>query len=302
MSILDTSVGNLRLRNPLVLASGILGSEGSLLARAAEEGFGALTTKSFTLEPREGYKTPITVFTVAGLVNAVGLANPGYKILPDILTVAKKGGVPVIVSVAASNPDEFLIISSYAEECGADAVELNLSCPHVNGHGLEIGQDPGYTGEIVKTVSGSVDIPVFIKVGLSDRVLETVSSALDSGADAVVAINTVRAMVIDVYARQPILSNKYGGLSGPAIHPIATRVIYDIYREFSPPIIGVGGVSSWMDAVEFLLAGASAVGIGTAVAFKGLSIAREILDGIEEYLVSEGFSSIEDIVGYIHKT
>ncbi len=301
MPRLSTKVASLKMLNPLVLASGILGSEGSLLVRAAREGFGAVTTKSFTPEAREGYKTPIIAFVEQGLLNAVGLANPGYKALPQILGDAKKGGVPVIVSIAASTPEEFSRIASYAEEHGADAIELNLSCPHVKGHGLQIGQDPDYTGEIVSSVSSIVNIPVFVKIGVTDNLIETVSKALDKGADAIVAINTVKAMAIDIYAKKPVLSNKYGGLSGPAIHPIATRVIYDVYREFSPPIIGVGGVSTWMDAVEFLLAGASAVGVGTAVAYKGLSIAGEILQGIEEYMESEGFSTLEEIVGYAHK-
>ncbi len=301
MTRLSTRVSSLKLVNPLVLASGILGNDGLLLARAAKAGFGAVTTKSITVEPRKGYDTPIIAFVDSGLLNAVGLSNPGYKALPDILKGAREGGAPVIVSIAASTPDEFRMIASYAEEHGADAVELNLSCPHVKGHGLQIGQDPGYTYEIVKTVSSSVDIPVFIKVGVTDNLMETVSRSLDAGADAIVAINTLKAMAIDIYAKKPILSNKYGGLSGPAIHPVATRVVYEIYREYSPPIIGVGGVSKWVDAVEFMLAGASAVGIGTAVAFKGLSIAREILEGIEEYLDSEGFSSIEDIIGYVHR-
>ncbi len=301
MTRLSISVSTLDLVNPLVLASGILGNDGLLLARAAKAGFGAVTTKSITIEPRKGYDTPIIAFVDSGLLNAVGLSNPGYKALPEIIRGAREGGAPVIVSIAASTEDEFHLIASYAEEHGADAIELNLSCPHVKGHGLQIGQDPEYTHGIVKVVSGSVKIPVFIKIGVTDKMMETVSKSLDAGAEAVVAINTLKAMAIDVYAKKPVLSNVYGGLSGPAIHPVATRVIYEIYREYNPPIIGVGGVSTWMDAVEFLLAGASAVGIGTAVAFRGLSIAREILDGIEEYLVSEGFSSIREVIGLAHR-
>ena len=301
MPDLSISIDGIRFKNPLILASGILGSKKELLNRIVEAGIGGLTTKSFTREPREGYKTPIIAYAKAGLLNAVGLSNPGYKSIPDITSGVKDLSIPIIVSIAASKPEDFSLIASYAEDAGADAVELNLSCPHVKGHGLEIGQDPGFTGEIVKTVSSMVSIPVFIKVGVFDNLMETISKAVEGGAEAIVAINTVKAIAIDVYAKKPILSNVYGGLSGPAIHPIAVRVVYDVYKEFDIPIIGVGGVSSWTDAIEFLLAGASAVGIGTAIGIYGIDVIEDILMGIEDYMVSEGFSTIKQLVGYVHR-
>ena len=301
MPDLSVSLADIKFRNPIVLASGVLGSKKGLLNRVIEAGIGGLTTKSFTLKPREGYKTPIIAYAKAGLLNAVGLTNPGYKAIPDIIDDVKRMSIPIIVSIAASKPDEFGLIASYAEDSGADAVELNLSCPHVKGHGLEIGQDPKFTGDIVETVSSTISIPVFIKVGVFDNLMETVSKAVEKGADVVVAINTIKAMAIDIYAKKPVLSNVYGGLSGPAIHPIAIRVVYDIYKEFDIPIIGVGGISSWVDIVEFLLAGASATGIGTAIGLYGVEIIGKILMGINDYMISEDFSNINQIIGYIHR-
>jgi len=297
---LNVKLGRLRLYNPTVLASGILGVTNTQLIRVAESGIGALTTKSFTFEAREGYKTPIVAYVKCGLINAVGLSNPGYKNMDRVLRDVKRYGIPVIVSIAGSKSDEFSLIASYAEEVGADAVELNLSCPHTIGLGLSIGDDPNYVGEIVSEVSSVISIPVYIKIGLHQDVMKTVDKALGRGAEGVTAINTVKAMAIDIYAKKPILSNIYGGLSGPAIHPIAVKIVYDIYHEYRIPIIGVGGVSTWDDAVEFLLAGASAVGIGTAIAEKGLEVIKEIIDGIERYLEEEGFRDISEIIGYVH--
>lgn len=298
MTDLTTSVGRLILRNPTVLASGILGITDTQLARVAEYEIGALTTKSFTIQSREGYKTPIVAYVKCGLLNAVGLENPGYKEISKMLKGLENLGVPVIVSIAGSKVEEFVEIAGYAEDSGADAVELNLSCPHTEGLGLEVGDDPNYVGVITSEVSSTVSIPVYIKIGLHQDILKTVGKALENGAEGVTAINTVKAMAIDIYARKPILSNKYGGLSGPAIHPIAVKIIYDIYKEYNAPIIGVGGVSTWEDAIEFILAGASAVGIGTAIADKGLEVIGEIIRGMERYLEREGFKSISELIGY----
>jgi len=302
MPRLRVNVAGLELGNPTVLASGILGDEASLLRKAADSGFGAVTTKSFTTEPRKGYKTPIVAKVKAGLVNAVGLTNPGYIAIKDIINDAKVPGVPIVVSLAGSSVEEFHRMAVYADEVGADAIELNLSCPHVEKMGMEIGHDPLYVAKLVGDIKGSITKPLFIKIGLSDNYLDVVGRALDKGADGITAINTVRGMAIDIYAKKPILSNIYGGLSGPAIHPIATRIIYEIYAEYRANIIGTGGVEDWRDAVEFILAGASAVGIGTSISIRGLGIAKEVVDGIKRYMDSEGFKKLEDMIGYVHKT
>ncbi|MGQ9787938.1 MAG: dihydroorotate dehydrogenase [Candidatus Hadarchaeaceae archaeon] len=299
--MLKIEVGKLKMRNPLMLASGIL-CNGSLLKRAATEGgAGAVVTKSLTKEKREGYLTPVIVGVEGGLINAVGLANPGYKnYMVKDLPLAKKGRVPVFVSVAGGNTRDFEEICVGAENAGADAVELNFSCPHVKRHGVEIGADPRAVSRIVKCVKGVLKIPIYVKLGLSDRLIASAVSAQDAGADAIVAINTVKAMAIDIEARKPVLSNLYGGLSGSAIHPLALRCVFELYREISIPIIGCGGVSDWKTAIGFLMAGASAVQVGSALAVKGIGIFREIEVGIKDYLVRNQFRSVKEVIGIAH--
>ncbi len=297
MTGLTTNIGNIELRNPTILASGVL-CNGTILKRAAAEGAGAVITKSITIEKRSGYSTPIITGVEGGLVNAVGLANPGYKeYLSQDLPIAKDGEVPVVVSVAGRETEEFMEICIEAEKVGADAVELNLSCPHVEKRGLEIGSDPVAVGRIVKEVKGALKIPVHTKLGLSDNLQNSAIAAQDAGTDAVVAINTIKAMAIDVQARMPVLSNIYGGLSGTAIHPIALRCVHELYSNLSIPVVGCGGVKDWQTAVEFLLAGASAVQIGSAVAIEGIKIFQEIANGIKLYLNEYGFKNVEEIIG-----
>jgi dihydroorotate dehydrogenase (NAD+) catalytic subunit len=189
-----------------------------------------------------------------------------------------------------------------AVKAGVDALELNLSCPHVERTGAEIGHDPGLVADVVEKVKAKVDRPVFVKLtpNVAD-IVEVAKAAAESGADALTAINTVRAMAIDLETTRPLLANKVGGLSGPAIKPIAVRCVYEIYQEVDVPVIGCGGISTWRDAVEFMLAGASAVQIGTAVAFKGLEVFRSVTEGMEVYLKEKAFKSVKEIVGLAHR-
>lgn len=297
MSSLTVRLGKLRLKNPTLLASGIL-CQGSLLRRALEEGAGGVVTKSLTLERRKGYPTPVVVGVRGGLVNAVGLANQGAEeYLKQELPLAKKGGGPVIVSVAGGETKEFVRLASMAEEAGADAVELNLSCPHVGGHGLEIGKNPRMVRNIVRETKGILSIPLYVKMGYSDKLLASSLSAEEGGADGVVAINTLPAMVVDVYTRRFVLSHGMGGLSGPALHPVALRCVYELHRVLSVPVIGCGGVEDWKTAAEFLLAGARAVQVGSAVGTRGLGVFSEICRGLSNYLKREGIESIDNLVG-----
>ena len=293
-------LGKLELRSPIALASGILCNGPLLKVAATVGGAGAVVTKSLTREAREGYPTPVIVGVKAGLINAVGLANPGYQYyLLEELPIAKEGGAPVIVSAAAGKAEEFVEICSAAEEAGADAMELNMSCPHVERYGMEIGGDPSAVRRIVKELKGILKIPVHVKLGLSDNLVRSALAAEEAGADAMVAINTIRAMAIDVDARRPILSNAYGGLSGPAIHPVAIRCVHELHERLDIPIIGCGGVDGWRTAVEFMLAGASAVQVGSAVATRGIGLFKEIERGLEGYLRSNGFKGVMEVVGNI---
>jgi len=303
---LDLSVrlASLSLRNPTVLASGILGISASLARRIEAAGAGAFTTKTVTREPRRGYFNPVFVELEHGYLNAIGLSNPGIDYFKKELEEMKRTvKIPVILSVGGSTPEEIEYVARQGAEAGVDALELNVSCPHIKGMGLEMGDNAETVREIVKRVKAAVgEKPVFVKISPHHRYVELADAALSAGADGVVAINTLRAMSIDIYAKAPVLSNVRGGYSGPAILPVAVRVVYDIYEAVGRvPIIGVGGVDSWRAAVELLLAGASAVGIGSAIAAKDLSLFRDVLDGLRQYMRNERFSSVEEIVGYAHK-
>lgn len=281
-------------------ASGILGSEPEHVDRLVQAGFSAIVTKTFTLEERSGYPPPILVdLGEIGFINAIGLANPGLAGILGVVERARYHGIPIIVSIGGGRVDEFIKLAISSEESGASAIELNLSCPHVEKHGLEIGGDPRLVNEVVKETVSVVKIPVIAKLGLCDRIIESSGKALEAGAKALTLINTIRAMVIDVYALRPVLSNKYGGLSGPAIKPIAIRVIYDIYREYKADIIGCGGIRTWSDVAEFILAGAKAVQVGSEY-LKDPQIVSKIITGLGEWLDLHGFRSIEEAIGRAH--
>ncbi len=296
--MLETEVGGLRLTNPLMPASGILGgNEGAFEYLAKRAKLGALVTKSITPEPRKGYDPPIVVSTDCGLVNAVGLSNPGKGIIKKLVEVGKRYNLPVIVSIAGKDEKDFQEVAWEASDAGASALELNLSCPHAKGMGLELGMDIDMVKRITEAVATTVDIPVFVKLGYVDKLVETASKALEVGASGLTLINTLRAMVIDVDAMKPVLSNKVGGLSGRAIHPIAVRAVYEVYKETKAPIIGVGGVYTWRDAVELILAGASAIQIGTALVDEGPKVFSEVSAGIAWWLKSKGFKTLKEAVG-----
>jgi len=296
-----TSIGSIKLARPTILASGILGISLDVFNRIYQAGAGAVVTKSLSKEPWDGYPNP-TIFGVkgGGWINAVGLSNPGAPNFAKMISSNKD--VPIIVSLVGSIPKDFEFMIKQFEDISILAYELNLSCPHVAKVGLEVGDDPDLVKKIVKTVKSKTDVPVIAKVGLgTTNYLDTVDAACKAGIDAITAINTLRAMAIDVETERPILSNKIGGLSGTPIKPIAVRCVYEISSQYDIPIIGCGGISSWDDAVEFILAGASAVQIGSAVGDNWISVFDDINKGILQYMEKKGFSKIEDMVGRAKK-
>ncbi|UCH32808.1 MAG: dihydroorotate dehydrogenase [Candidatus Bathyarchaeota archaeon] len=299
---LTTEIAGLELANPTILAAGILGISGLTLKRVAKAGAGAIVTKSLGLKPRSGYKNPTVVQVDGGLVNAMGLPNPGIEHFSQEIKETKGIATPIIASIYAFSPKEFSIVAEKAIEIGADGLELNVSCPHAHKTGAEIGQDPRLVEAVVKEVKRIVEKPVFVKLTPNVADIARLAKAAEmGGADAITAINTVKAMVIDVETATPILHNKIGGLSGPAIKPIAVRCVYEIYSAISIPLIGCGGICNWRDAVEFLEAGASAVQIGTAIATKGPRIFKQISEGIKSFLVKKKLRSVREIVGTAHK-
>jgi len=301
-SSLTTSIGQIQLDRPVMLASGILGISLDVFNRLYRSGVGAVVTKSLSTEPWEGYPNP-TIFSVkgGGWINAVGLSNPGAPNFAKMIEPNQE--VPIVISLVGSIPEDFEMMIKQFENCKITAYELNLSCPHVAKVGLEVGDDPELVRKIVTIAKNTTDVPIIAKVGLgTTHYLNTVSTAIDSGIDAITAINTIRAMAIDVETQRPILSNKFGGLSGTPIKPIALRCVYEISSKHDIPIIGCGGVSAWEDAVEFFLAGASAIQIGSAVGDNWIDVFNEINNGILQYMKRKNYSSIKDMVGLAKKS
>ena len=298
---LATSVGTIKLDKPAMLASGILGISLDVFNRLYRSGAGAVVTKSLSNEPWEGYPNP-TIFSVngGGWMNAVGLSNPGASNFAKMIESNKD--VPIIVSLVGSIPEDFEMMINEFKNCNVTAFELNLSCPHVAKVGLEVGDDPELVKKIVTTVKNSTNVPAIAKVGLgTTNYLNTVKIAVDSGINAITAINTVRAMAIDVETQRPILSNKFGGLSGTPIKPIALRCVYEITSKYNVPVIGCGGISTWEDAVEFFLAGASAIQLGSAIGDNWINVFDDINKGVLEYMKQKNYSTIEEMVGLAKK-
>jgi len=296
-----TSIGKIELNSPAMLASGILGISLDVFNRLHRSGAGAVVTKSLSIEPWEGYPNP-TIFSVngGGWMNAVGLSNPGASNFAKM--IENNQDVPIIVSLVGSIPEDFEMMIKEFTNCNVTAFELNLSCPHVAKVGLEVGDDPELVKKIVTTVKNSTSIPVIAKVGLgTTNYLNTVKIAIDSGIDAITAINTVRAMAIDVETQRPILSNKFGGLSGTPIKPIALRCVYEIASKYDIPIIGCGGISTWEDAIEFFLAGASAIQLGSAIGDNWINVFDDINKGVLQYMKQKNYSSIDEMVGLAKK-
>lgn len=299
---LVTSIGKIQLDRPVMLASGILGISLDVFNRLYRSGAGAVVSKSLSTEPWDGYPNP-TIFSVngGGWINAVGLSNPGAPNFAKMIESNKD--VPIIVSLVGSIPEDFEMMVKQFKNCKVTAYELNLSCPHVAKVGLEVGDDPELVKKIVSTMKNSTDVPVIAKVGLgTTHYLNTVNAAIDSGIDAITAINTIRAMAIDVETQRPILSNKFGGLSGTPIKPIALRCVYEISSKYNIPIIGCGGISTWEDAVEFILAGSSAIQLGSAIGDNWMHIFNDINQGILQYMKRKGYSKIDEMIGLAKKS
>jgi dihydroorotate dehydrogenase (NAD+) catalytic subunit len=295
---MTVEVSDVELKNPVLLASGILGSTGASLNRALRAGAGGVVTKSIGSRQREGHPGP-NVFVDDSeeyALNAVGLSNPSEAFTDEV----EKVDGPTVVSVFGGTADEFAEMARTFEPY-ADAFELNVSCPHAEGYGVAIGSDPELTRGVTEAVVGAVDVPVWVK--LTPDVADVTGigrAAQEGGADAIVATNTLSAMAIDVESGRPILGNVHGGLSGSALKPVAVRCVYDLYEALDVPVVGVGGVSSPEDAVEYMLAGATAVEVGTAVWDGGIEVLGEIADGIEEYKERKNLSH-DELVGRAHE-
>ena len=299
---LDVELAGVRLENPLMNASGVLGLTSLSMVRLAEAGVGAVVSKSVGVEARNGNPNPTVVEAPCGLLNSMGLPNPGveaFKVeLAEILPRLRK---PLIVSVFGFEPSHYGEVIRRLNRFPIAFFELNVSCPHVGGVG-ELGGKPELVKSVVREAKASTEKPVFVKLSPNvSSFSEVAEAAWKGGADGITAVNTAKGLAIDLEACRPALSGVYGGLSGPALKPLALRCVYEAFETVKIPIIGCGGIMDWRDAVEFLLAGASALQIGTAIAYKGLEVFREILEGVESYLKGKGFSGIGELVGGAHR-
>ncbi len=301
MGLVDMSVnlGGLQMQNPVAVASGTFGYGREYQPYMDISKIGAVIVKGTTLEPRCGNPPPRIYETPAGMLNAIGLENPGIEVfLQEYLPSLMEEGVTVVANLAGNSEDEYALITRIIDNHpGIAAIELNISCPNVKQGGMQFGTDPRLVRQVVEAVKKETRLPVIPK--LSPNVSDIVSiakAARDGGADALSMINTLMGMAVDIDKRKPVLGNVFGGLSGPAIKPVALRMIYQVYKEVDLPILGGGGISNTRDALEFIMVGASAVSIGTGN-FVNPSLAQEIAQGLENYLMEQGLSNIQELVG-----
>jgi dihydroorotate dehydrogenase (NAD+) catalytic subunit len=293
----------MKLRNPLILASGFLGVTKASLKNVADNGAGAVTIKSISREPRKGHNSPIVLADRDVVINAVGYSNPGLAEAKKEFAGIGEVGIPVIASIIGKEAEEFGYMARNFLSPEFAAVEIPLSCPHTPGYGILGGQGtPEATGEITKAVKGGTKLPVIVKLSPNIQCIGEVAKAAEkAGADAINMGNTAGpGRFIDTKAKKPILDFKFGGLSGPAIKPIAVRCVYDVFEAVKIPIIGTGGVTTGGDAVEILMAGASAIGIGSAVHYRGVDVFKKVSDEISHFMKSEGYSKIKEMVGIAH--
>lgn len=301
---LQIELAGVKLANPLMTASGTCGYADEYADFVDLKRLGAFVTKSISLAPRIGNEYPRVVETRAGMLNAIGLANVGLqKFLQEKVPLLEQLGLPVFVNVAGTTIDDYVAVAEALEEVDiVRGVELNISCPNVKEGGISFGIDPNQVSKITAAIRAACKKNILI-VKLSPNVSDitvTARAAVEAGADALSLINTFTAMAIDIEKRRPMIANGTGGLSGPAIRPIAVRMVHEVYtkvaRSAGVPIIGMGGIQYSRDAIEFLLAGATGLAIGTAL-FVDPGCLNTIEDGIAEYLTQHGHKSVQEIVG-----
>jgi dihydroorotate dehydrogenase (NAD+) catalytic subunit len=301
---LAVRIGPFALRNPFLLASGIWGESGTSLVGAWTAGAGGVITKSIGSVARPGYPNPtVEEYGDWGLLNAMGLPNPGIDEYPREIELARRAGTTVIGSIFGGNAEEFAQLARRMADTGVVGLELNLSCPHAEGFGTEVGSDPADVEEIVRAVRRVVSIPVIAKITPNTADPAALAAAAEKGgADAISAINTLRALAIDVNLRRPVLAHGLGGLSGPAIKPVGLACVWQIYNTVRIPVIGVGGIATADDALEYVMAGARAVEVGTAVTTGGIAVFGRLVRDLSARLDALGIARLEDAVGIAHGT
>jgi dihydroorotate dehydrogenase (NAD+) catalytic subunit len=301
MAEIAVNLAGIKLKNPVLVASGTFGSGSDYTDFVNLNDIGAIVTKSVTLKPREGNPPPRICETPSGMLNTIGLENPGVEaFIKKDLKFLDDFNVPVIVNIAGESLEEYIELAKiFDKEKRVNAIELNVSCPNVKKGCMAFGLDPLAITELIRAVKKQTKKPVITKLTPNVTDIKLIAKAAeDAGSDAISAINTVLGMSIDVQSRKPRLSMGFGGLSGPAIKPIAVRMVYEISKAVKIPVIGIGGIMTAEDALEFIMAGASAVQVGTGN-FVNPRAAVEIAEGIAKYLKDNRIESLKDIQGKI---
>ena len=294
----------LELTNPTILASGLVGISGSACVFAAQNGAGAITPKSIGPSNREGHANPVLTEFDGGFLNAVGLPNSGADAsLDELASAMERAGVPIIVSIFGGTKEDYGTVARKLSELQPSMFELNLSCPNTtDDFGTPFATDAVEASEVVRIVKQSTDVPVSAKLAPNVPDIAAIAKAVvDAGADAISAINTMPGMAIDVRMSRPVLHNRQGGVSGHALRPIALNCVYQLYRAVDVPIIGIGGIATGEDAVEMIMAGATAVGIGTGVYYRGIDVFRKVTDEMLAFMQAEGYQRVDEMRGLAHR-
>jgi dihydroorotate dehydrogenase (NAD+) catalytic subunit len=304
---LSVEIAGVRLTNPLVLASGIWGTTPELLERAARAGAGAVTAKTCTPTPRRGHRNPTTIDWGHGLLNAMGLPNPGADEEAAMLAEARRRlsrlGVPLLASIAADTAEGFAEAAASVARARPDLIEVNISCPNVAAeHGEMFAASPSAAAEATRAAKRATSIPCIVKLSPQVPDIGAIARAVaEAGADGITAINTLPGMLVDAETGLPILANRVGGISGPALKPVALRCVYEICTAVGIPVIGTGGVATGSDAVEMISVGAAAVGVGTAVVSNGDSVFARIIAELNGWMDARRYTSLADIRGRAHR-
>ena len=293
---------DLELKNPLITASGTCGNGKELAEFFDINKLGAFTTKGITLKPQSGNETPRIAESSSGIINSIGLENPGVdNFVKEILPETKNYSLPILANISGYSKEDFIkMAEKLADKEELSGIEVNLSCPNIKGGGMVFGTDPDKVYKITKKLRNIYSDYIIVKLtpNITD-ITETAMAAEEAGADAVSMINTLSAMKIDIDSQQPLLANTFGGLSGPAVKPVAVKMVYQTYKKLEIPILGLGGVRSGADVIEFMLAGATSVGIGTVNMIEPTAGLR-IIEEIKEYMLKHQIKNLSSIIGAAH--
>lgn len=302
MANLEVEFCGVKFKNPTVLASGVLGITGSSLANVIKNGAGGVTSKSVWLESHKGHPGPIMTATENYFLNAVGLPDGGIeKAKEEIAKYRELSEAPIIGNIVAYSLEDFEELTSKMSELNPDIIEVNISCPNVHDEfGTPFSCQVGSAADVTKATRKNTKLPLIIKMAPNVYNLSEIAKAVaDSGADGFCLTNTVPGMAINADLRMPEISNKVGGVSGPALKPIAMKCVYDVYRATKLPIVATGGVTTGLDAIEMMMAGGRLVGVGSAVHYRGIEVFQKIVDEMSDWCDKEGVKNLEEIIGVV---